>query len=475
MKNSTQIMGHFGRDRTLGLFKDRFFWPGMTSFVEDSVKSCSRCIRAKAPNLPERAPLVNIVTSAPMELVCIDFLSLEESKGGYDSVLVVSDHFTKYAQAFPTRNQTAVTTARILFENFLVHYGFPERILSDQGRNFESKVIQQLCQITGIKKVRTTPYHAQGNGQCERLNKTLISMLRTLTVEKKASWKSHLPALVHAYNSTKHDSTKFTPFYLMFGREPRLPIDAMFGLNPSHDQVDESQFAANLRKQLDFAYSLVRENQQASSNKNKKGFDLKVRGALPNIGDKVLVKNVGIRGKHKLADLWEPDVYIVVDRPDESLPVYSIRKEGVRSKCRTVHRNLLLPLPASVDSDSKEEIVEKVETVGSHSSSNSEQVRVFLHPHSGRSSPALSSEREDSDSGSESSLQVSPEVDPPPLRRSTRRRVPPRWLRDGDYYTQFQQQARKLSHDQFKVLIDIYTKFLEAQRSVFESILRTLS
>ena len=90
------------------------------------------------------AELVNIVSHQPLELVCIDFLSLERSKGGHENILVITD-FTRYAQAFPTRNQLAKTTAKVLFENFIVHYGFPARFHSDQGRNFESSLIKKLC------------------------------------------------------------------------------------------------------------------------------------------------------------------------------------------------------------------------------------------------------------------------------------------------------------------------------------------
>ena len=108
----------------------------------------------------------------------------------------------------------------LLYDNFLVHYGFPARLHSDQGRNFESAIIQQLCIQIGTKKCHTTPYHAHGNGNgaAERFNATLLSMLGTLTDDKKADWKSYVSSLVHAYNSTRNDSTRHAPFYLMFGR-----------------------------------------------------------------------------------------------------------------------------------------------------------------------------------------------------------------------------------------------------------------
>ena len=148
-------------------------------------------------------------------------------------MLVITDHFTRYAQAIPTRNQTAHTTARILYENFFVHYGFPARIHSDQGANIESKLINSLCDLTGMKKTRTTPYHPMGNGMVERFNRTLLNMLGTLQDNQKADWKAHLSTLTHAYNAATHDSTDFSPFYLMFGRHPRLAVDAFLGIPES--------------------------------------------------------------------------------------------------------------------------------------------------------------------------------------------------------------------------------------------------
>ena len=145
--------GHQGRDRTLFLIKSRFYWPGMDKDIEIKVKSCSNCILRKSKSKTS-AELVNIKSSYPFELVCIDYLSLEQSKGGYENILVITDHFTRYAQAIPTRNQKAKTTAKCLWENFIQHYSFPARLHSDQGRNFLSKIIVELCKLANIKKIQ---------------------------------------------------------------------------------------------------------------------------------------------------------------------------------------------------------------------------------------------------------------------------------------------------------------------------------
>ena len=210
-------LGHQGRDRTLSLLKQRFFLPGLDQFVRGRTQHCSSCIRRKtAPVKAEE--LVNISSTAPMELVCIDYLSLERSKGGYEKILVITDHFTRYAQAFPTRNETAQTTARVLYENYFIHYGFPSKIQSEKGASFESKTIKKLCEIAGIKKSKTTSYHPMSNGMVERFNKTLLNMLGTLQEDQKSDWKSHVSTLTHAYNAAMHDSTGFSPYYLLYGR-----------------------------------------------------------------------------------------------------------------------------------------------------------------------------------------------------------------------------------------------------------------
>ena len=189
-------LGHQGRDRTMSLVKQRCFWPGMDTFIKNKVASCGRCIRRKAGS--DRSELVNITSTAPMESVCLDFLSIERSKGFFEKVLVITDHFSRYAQAIPTKYETAKTTARVLFDHYIVHYGFPACIHSDQGANFESNLIKELCKIARVEKSRTTPYHPMGNGQVERLNQTLLKMLGTLEDYQKSDWKAQVPTLVHA-------------------------------------------------------------------------------------------------------------------------------------------------------------------------------------------------------------------------------------------------------------------------------------
>lgn len=343
-------VGHPGKDKTLWLARQRFYWPGMERDISNHIETCSRCICSKTPVRPA-AELIPIVSTRPMELVCIDFLSLEQSKGGFENILVITDHFTRFAQAIPCKNQTAHTTAKVLYDNFFLHYSFPEKLHSDQGRNFESKVIRELCKLLGIKKTRTTPYHPMGNGSAERFNQTLIKMLSTLSEEQKSDWKSHVAPLVHAYNATKSDATGYTPHYLMFGWHPKLPIDVFFGIDSDLEEGDHHTYVQKLRDRMKVAYKLASKEAGRISDKNKNNYDQGVRFSMLEIGDRVLVRNVGLKGKNKLADKWDSDVYVVKDIPNSDIPVFKVQSTTSR-KTRTLHRNMLLPFNHVLPCDS---------------------------------------------------------------------------------------------------------------------------
>ena len=160
----------------------------------------------------------------------------------------------------------------------------------DNGRNFEGEVIKELCAIAKIDKSRTTPYHPMGNGMPERFNQTLLNMLGTLEEEQKSDWKSYVPTLVHAYNSTHHETTGYSPHYLMFGRHPRLAIDAFLGIKQDPGSPSKSSYVSNLKKKLDFAYKVATKEARRQSRRHKKIYDLKVRESKLMAGDRVRVR-----------------------------------------------------------------------------------------------------------------------------------------------------------------------------------------
>ncbi|KAK0133435.1 Retrovirus-related Pol polyprotein from transposon 412 [Merluccius polli] len=364
------LAGHQGQPRSLSLAHQRFFWHDMEKDVRSHVRNCHRCVLSKTPEPAARAPLESIKTTAPLELVCIDFWSAEDSNNKSVDVLVITDHFTKLAHAFPCQDQTARKLAKKLWDNFFCVYGFPQRLHSDQGANFESELIAELLELAGVNKSRTSPYHPMGNGGTERFNRTLGNMLRSLPARSKQKWPQMIQTMTFVYNCTAHETTGFAPFYLMFGRVPRLPVDLLFK-NVLRDETvcgpylalsaidftgkigpcDYNAYVKSLASDLHSAMLLAQRNSAIEQQHQSDQYNKKVKGLPLSIGDQVLVANKGGRGKRKLADKWEPVVHTVVaSKP--SLHIYKIRDRVGHE--RVVHRNLLLqvsflPLDESLD------------------------------------------------------------------------------------------------------------------------------
>ena len=150
-------------DRTLLLLQDRVYWPGMSKDVREHIRTCDRCEQFK--NQPDREEIDQTEAQYPLEMVHVDFLMIGGKKD--INVLVVTDHFTRYAQAYVTTSQTAVTVAKVLFTQFFTQYGWPTKLITDQGPQFEGRLFQNLTKEAQIQKIRTTPYHLEGNAQCE--------------------------------------------------------------------------------------------------------------------------------------------------------------------------------------------------------------------------------------------------------------------------------------------------------------------
>lgn len=329
-------MGHQGIERTLGLLKQRCFWSGMYEDVEEWVKKCQRCILTKMPQPKVRAPVRAFLASRPLEVIAVDFTVLEPASDGCENVLVVTDVFTKFTQAFPTKDQKADTTAKTLLKEWFMKYGVPERLHSDQGRNFESEVIAELCRLYGVKKTRTTPYRPQGNAQCERYNRTLHNLLRTLPPERKRRWPEYLPELVHAYNVTPHATTGFSPYYLLFGVQPHLPIDALLG----SEEVSEGKrdWLSVHQERLRYAHEKAKECSEEKALErvtrlNEKTFCPKVSV------DELVYLRQRPPGRNKIQDAWSPIIYRVVEIVGTTYTVEPL--EGGPSK--KVHRSELRP------------------------------------------------------------------------------------------------------------------------------------
>ena len=345
-------LGHLGSDRVYDLAKQRVYWPRMQEDINEFIHKKCPCLMQKKPRIMNKAPLQSIVTTAPLELVTVDFIQLEEGLGGKKYILVIVDHFTRYAQAYATTNKSALTAAKFMYSDFILRFGIPSRFLSDQGGEFENKLMKELNKLSGIIKSRTTPYHPQTNGMCERMNQTLLGMLRTLPESNKKRWPEMVNKMIHAYNSTKHSVTGYSPFYLLFGRNPRLPIDTMLGIVPEISRKSHRKFLAEWKRQMSEAYRIASERTATRKLADQNRWNERPLLSKLIVGDRVLVLNKtkdvdrtdkGVR--RKLKSFWEQKIYVVTSIVGDQGVVYEVKDESSKTaKPRILHRNMLLPV-----------------------------------------------------------------------------------------------------------------------------------
>ena len=215
-----QDAGHQGHDCTLSLLQECFWWPGMAKQMGQVIRVCKHYLQYEG-GIP-KAPLCPIVATIPLDLLHVDFASIETTlelnkSPRVANVLVFQDHFTKHILAYVTPDQTAKTVAKFLYGGYISIFGVLARLLSDRGASFTSSIIEELYKILGIKQLWTMPYHPQTNGLVERLHQTIMHMIGKLGEDKEADWPSHLAEIAHTYNATQSAVTGYSPHYLMVG------------------------------------------------------------------------------------------------------------------------------------------------------------------------------------------------------------------------------------------------------------------
>ena len=211
--------GHQGHDHTLSLLQEHFWWPGMTCQMQQSIKTCACCIQHE--DGLSKAPLHPIMATAPLDLMHVDFTSIETTLELNQSprvanILVFLDHFTKHVLAYLTHDQTAKLIAMYLYQGYISIVVALARLLSDRDANFMSSVINEMCKILSMKKLWTMPFLPQTNGLVERLHQAIMRVIWRLGKDKRASWPGHLAEIVNAYNATRSAVTGYSLHYLMF-------------------------------------------------------------------------------------------------------------------------------------------------------------------------------------------------------------------------------------------------------------------
>ena len=270
--------GHLGLRRSRLHLQQRFYWPGWSKDVQLAQQRCEQCAAFKKPPNTRQGRLQPMVVGEPWERIGIDVTGPHPvSSRGNVYILTMIDCFTKWVELFPMRNQEASTIAKILVDRVFCTHGVPLQILSDRGTNFESDLFQEICRLLSVDKVRTTAYKPSTNGNIERFHSTLNSMLAKLVNDNHRNWDELLPAVSFAYRSSVQEATGFSPYYLMYGREARIPADLLYDTNLSEKFDSTSDYATSLINKLHDAFCFVRQNLETAANRRKTQYDLRVR------------------------------------------------------------------------------------------------------------------------------------------------------------------------------------------------------
>ena len=281
--------GHFSEFKVYDKLRRLYWWPKMRAEVRRFCRSCLSCASRKGPGRAIRPPLQPIPTKGPFHRVGVDVLKMPLSSSGNKYIIVFMDYLTKWVEAFATSDQRSETIARLLAENIVCRHGVPEELLSDRGTNFLSDLILELCCIVGMKKINTSGYHPQTDGLVEKFNSTILAMLAKCTDGSVAEWDKKLPFLLFAYRSTIQSSTKESPFFLLYGRDPRLPSGSMLDQTRPEYLVDMEDYRAELLVNLKTARELALVNIKEAQQKQKTAYDHHSSSSVYKVGDRVMV------------------------------------------------------------------------------------------------------------------------------------------------------------------------------------------
>lgn len=287
---------HFSVDRTYHKLKSIYWWPRMKLHIKSYIDSCIPC---KQYNISRHKPYGFLHPTSPPEgpfqIIGIDYCGpFARTPRENQYVLVITDHFTRYVTAIALPSCTAEMTARTIFNEYFCKFGIPSVILSDQGTHFQNQLMANIQILIGYTHIYSTTYHPQTNGIVERFNATFVPQLAKLHDSQHNNWDEYLQAVVFAYNTGVHKSTKYSPYELLYGRTARLPIHTRpqyFSFTKPNDYFDQ------LRKTLRIYHQTARNHIVVQQQHNKQNYDSNRKDPQYNLGDIVLTRIHGLRGK----------------------------------------------------------------------------------------------------------------------------------------------------------------------------------
>ena len=265
-----------------------YWWSGMRGDITRWTRGCLVC-NSRSPGQAVHAPLTPIPVAGPFDRIGADIIQFPRSDLGNQYAVVFMDYLTKWPEVYPTPDQTAATVANLLVREIVSRHGVPSELLSDRGRAFLSSLLQEVQLLLGYKKVNTTAYHPQTDGLVERFNRTLTAMLAKTVERGGRDWDQRLPFVLFAYRASQQQSTLESPFFLLYGRDPRLPTDTAMYPKKTRKMVDLKEYGVELASHMSEAWDLARQCVRKAQKRQKEYYDRKVRLPSFRVGDRVFL------------------------------------------------------------------------------------------------------------------------------------------------------------------------------------------
>ncbi|XP_078694909.1 uncharacterized protein LOC144923898 [Branchiostoma floridae x Branchiostoma belcheri] len=341
LAHAIPLAGHLGIARTRERVLQHFYWPGLFRDVKRFCKGCPECQKSATRRVGDKHTMVAPpVIGEPFRRIGIDIVGpLPRSNSGNKYILTIVDHATRYPEAIPLPSTEAERVANALM-TFFSRVGIAAEILTDQGSNFMSTVLTQMCAKLGVSKLKTTPYHPQTNGVCERFNGTLKSMLRKLVADDAKDWDEYLPYICFAYRETPCATTGFSPFELTFGRQVRGPLTVLkeAWLDDAEHEDSLADYITDLKTKLEWMTEWSLHQKEAMQKKTKTWYDKTAKDREFHLGDQVLVLLPSAASK--LQRQWRGPYSIVQKINSVDYKVDTGRRT---KRFRIYHVNLLRP------------------------------------------------------------------------------------------------------------------------------------
>jgi len=339
--HDSTFAGHYGFTRTYHRIKLNYYWYTMYNDIRAYCEQCIKCLKRKPMTHKNTAPLVSIPVHGPFDRLAVDILGpLPMSENGNKYILIFSEYLSKYVEGVALPDTTAKTVARAFMEKIVLRHGAPSTLLSDRGTNFLFDLMKEICLLCGTKKINTSAYRPQTDGMVERFNRTVAVVISMFINRSHTNWDALLPYAIWSYNTSRHESTCYSPFFLLFGRAPISPTDQPFTFSPSRYIFHSDDYAHEVKSALSICWEIARQNIARAQGNQARQHNKRQHVAEIKPGDLVFQYKPATLPSlcPKFTSFWKgPYVVVQVQMPSVQIAIDDTK----RSRLEWTHINML--------------------------------------------------------------------------------------------------------------------------------------